>query len=208
MVKIRLNRMGRSAGSGETLQQSVSGNSWRQSLSRPEDSSMPSPAARHKQTSCAGFAVTAAVRPPSSSRWSRRCSSRCCSRSSRLAMVFFASQVLETVTQDSARMIMTGQAQNAAFTQAQFKNLVCSKLAVHVRLRQRSLHRRAELSRVRLPSTSPIRSTRSKNFVPPNNYLPGATPATSSWCGCSTMAAVRHRARLQHREYRPAASGC
>ena len=27
-------------------------------------------------------------------------------------MVFFASQVLETVTQDSARMIMTGQAQN------------------------------------------------------------------------------------------------
>ena len=28
-----------------------------------------------------------------------------------LAMVFFASQVLETVTQDSARMIMTGQAQ-------------------------------------------------------------------------------------------------
>ena len=30
-----------------------------------------------------------------------------------LAMVFFASQVLETVTQDTARLIMTGQAQNA-----------------------------------------------------------------------------------------------
>ena len=29
-------------------------------------------------------------------------------------IVFFASQVLETATQDSARMIMTGQAQNAA----------------------------------------------------------------------------------------------
>ena len=28
-------------------------------------------------------------------------------------MMFFASQVLENVTQDSARMIMTGQAQNA-----------------------------------------------------------------------------------------------
>ena len=33
-----------------------------------------------------------------------------------LAMVFFASQVLETATQDSARMIMTGQAQSAAYT--------------------------------------------------------------------------------------------
>lgn len=45
-----------------------------------------------------------------------------------MALVFFASQVLETVTQDSARMIMTGQAQESALTQAQFKNLVCSKI--------------------------------------------------------------------------------
>src|SRR4051795_6864150 len=45
------------------------------------------------------------------------------------ALMFFASQVLETVTQDSARQIMTGQAQNAAMTQAQFKTLVCSKVA-------------------------------------------------------------------------------
>ncbi len=45
------------------------------------------------------------------------------------AFMFFASQVLETVTQDSARMIMTGQAQNAAYTQAQFKTYVCSKVA-------------------------------------------------------------------------------
>ena len=32
------------------------------------------------------------------------------------AIVFFAGQVLETVTQDSARMIMTGQAQTANYT--------------------------------------------------------------------------------------------
>ena len=32
------------------------------------------------------------------------------------AMVFFAGQVLETVTQDSARTIMTGQAQNGQVT--------------------------------------------------------------------------------------------
>ena len=46
------------------------------------------------------------------------------------AIVFFAGQVLETVTQDSARMIMTGQAQNAGYTQAQFKTYVCGKVSV------------------------------------------------------------------------------
>jgi Flp pilus assembly protein TadG len=46
------------------------------------------------------------------------------------ALVFFAGQVLETVTQDSARMIMTGQAQTAAYTQAQFKSYVCGKIGV------------------------------------------------------------------------------
>jgi Flp pilus assembly protein TadG len=46
------------------------------------------------------------------------------------AIVFFASQVLETVTQDSARMIMTGQAQAAAYSQAQFKTYVCGRIGV------------------------------------------------------------------------------
>ena len=44
------------------------------------------------------------------------------------ALVFFASQLLETATQDSARTIMTGQAQSAAYTQAQFKTDLCSRL--------------------------------------------------------------------------------
>ena len=47
-----------------------------------------------------------------------------------LALVFFATQILETVTQDTSRLIMTGQAQNASYTQAQFKNAVCAKLTV------------------------------------------------------------------------------
>lgn len=46
-----------------------------------------------------------------------------------VAMIFFSSQVLETVTQDSARMIMTGQAQGANFTQQQFKDFVCSRIS-------------------------------------------------------------------------------
>ncbi|MGY3620603.1 TadE/TadG family type IV pilus assembly protein [Bradyrhizobium sp. USDA 10063] len=41
------------------------------------------------------------------------------------AMVFFAGQVLETITQDTARMVQTGQAQNSSLSQAQFKDLVC-----------------------------------------------------------------------------------
>ena len=40
------------------------------------------------------------------------------------AIVFFAGQVLETVTQDSARMVQTGQAQAAAYDAANFKQLV------------------------------------------------------------------------------------
>src|SRR3954462_14308502 len=45
------------------------------------------------------------------------------------AIIFFANQVLETVTQDSARMIMTGQAQAAVYTQAQFKSYICGRIA-------------------------------------------------------------------------------
>ncbi len=44
------------------------------------------------------------------------------------ALMFFASQVLETAVQDSARMILTGQAQNASYSQAQFKNDLCGRI--------------------------------------------------------------------------------
>ena len=89
-----------------------------------------------------------------------------------LAMVFFASQVLETVTQDSARMIMTGQAQNASFTQAQFKNLVCSKIvAMFDCLNGISIDVQSYKTFSTINIADPIDAT--KTFVPPNNYLPG-----------------------------------
>jgi Flp pilus assembly protein TadG len=44
------------------------------------------------------------------------------------AIVFFASQVLETMVQNSARMILTGQAQNAGFQQADFQTYVCNQI--------------------------------------------------------------------------------
>jgi Flp pilus assembly protein TadG len=44
------------------------------------------------------------------------------------ALVFFANQTLETAVADSARLIMTGQAQSSGFTQQQFKDAVCAKI--------------------------------------------------------------------------------
>lgn len=89
-----------------------------------------------------------------------------------LAMVFFASQVLETVVQDSARMIMTGQAQTASYTQAQFKNLVCSKITVMFDcVNGVSIDVQSYSAFASVNVTDPIDNT--KQFVPPNNYLPG-----------------------------------
>jgi Flp pilus assembly protein TadG len=45
------------------------------------------------------------------------------------AIVFFASQVLETAVADSARLILTGQAQNGGYNQTTFKNAVCARIS-------------------------------------------------------------------------------
>lgn len=44
------------------------------------------------------------------------------------AIVFFAGQTLETAVGDSARLILTGQAQTAKFDAPAFKNAVCGKV--------------------------------------------------------------------------------
>ncbi len=44
------------------------------------------------------------------------------------ALIFFSGQALETAVADSARLIMTGQAQTQGFDQAAFKNAVCAKI--------------------------------------------------------------------------------
>jgi Flp pilus assembly protein TadG len=88
------------------------------------------------------------------------------------AIVFFAGQVLETVTQDSSRMIMTGQAQTGGFSQSQFKIYVCGKINVlfdcdgGIFIDVKSYPAFSSVS-----ITDPIDA--GKNFVPPNNYSPG-----------------------------------
>ncbi|MEA2906752.1 MAG: hypothetical protein QOI12_4139 [Alphaproteobacteria bacterium] len=44
------------------------------------------------------------------------------------AVVFFSGQALETAVADSARLIMTGQAQTQGFSQSAFKTAVCAKI--------------------------------------------------------------------------------
>ena len=45
-----------------------------------------------------------------------------------VALIFFAGQTLETATQDTARLILTGQAQDAGDTQTTFKNSLCGNI--------------------------------------------------------------------------------
>ena len=44
------------------------------------------------------------------------------------ALVFFVGQTLETAVADASRLIMTGQAQNGAFTAANFQQQVCNRI--------------------------------------------------------------------------------
>jgi Flp pilus assembly protein TadG len=44
------------------------------------------------------------------------------------AIVFFASQALETATADAARLIMTGQAQQQKFSKTQFQQQICDNM--------------------------------------------------------------------------------
>jgi Flp pilus assembly protein TadG len=44
------------------------------------------------------------------------------------AMIFFASQILEGAVADSARLIMTGQAQSQGLSQTTFKDAVCARI--------------------------------------------------------------------------------
>jgi Flp pilus assembly protein TadG len=44
------------------------------------------------------------------------------------AIIFFAGQALETAAADSARLILTGQAQSSGYDQTRFKQAVCSKV--------------------------------------------------------------------------------
>jgi Flp pilus assembly protein TadG len=71
------------------------------------------------------------------------------------SIVFFAGQTLETATGDSARMIMTGQAQTGNLDKAKFKDEVCKRIyalfdcagGVHIDVRQYSSFSAADFTK-------------------------------------------------------------
>lgn len=88
------------------------------------------------------------------------------------AIIFFASQVLETITQDSARMIMTGQAQTASYTQAQFKTFLCGKIPALFNCNDLYVDVKSYSGFSSVVITDPIDA--GKNFVPNMSYSPGS----------------------------------
>ena len=88
------------------------------------------------------------------------------------AFMFFASQVLETAVQDSARLIQTGQAQNKSYNAAQFKADVCTRITTMFDCAGGiSIDVQSYPSFGSVSVTNPIDA--SKNFTNPNNYNPG-----------------------------------
>jgi Flp pilus assembly protein TadG len=88
-----------------------------------------------------------------------------------VALMFFASQVLETVTQESARYILTGQAQSGSLTQAQFKTYVCSQIPALFTCANVQVNVQSYPSFASIINSSVYDS--SGNFVGATNYCPG-----------------------------------
>src|SRR5262249_30804180 len=87
------------------------------------------------------------------------------------AMVFFAGQVLETITQDSARMILTGQAQQGNFTQANFRAYVCSQIPALFNCTDIGIDVTSYTSFGAISVPNPIDA--GGNYSPPNNWSCG-----------------------------------
>ena len=108
------------------------------------------------------------------------------------ALMFFASQILETVAQQSARAIMTGQAQNGSpsvcggspCTPATFKSYVCSQIPAILTCNNLSVDVQNYQSFANITITNPIDSNgnlNSSNF----GYNPGASSACTGNVSCS-----------------------
>ncbi|MGY3464256.1 Flp pilus assembly protein TadG [Bradyrhizobium sp. LM6.11] len=133
------------------------------------------------------------------------------------ALMFFASQVLETVAQNSARVLLTGQAQSGSVTacavsgvstpcsQTTFKTYVCNQIP--------ALFDCAKLY-VDVVSTNTFGSLsltsygNSCSFNPTGvQYSAGAAGPGRRGAAVLSVAALRHRPRLQHGLQQQAAAG-
>jgi Flp pilus assembly protein TadG len=85
-------------------------------------------------------------------------------------IIFFADQYLETITQDGARIIMTGQAQNGSYTQAQFQSYICSQVVALFNCNNIYVNVQSFSSFQTLTATCPIQNG---TFVNNMQYSPG-----------------------------------
>jgi Flp pilus assembly protein TadG len=88
------------------------------------------------------------------------------------AMMFFATQVLESATQDSARLIMTGQAQLGAMSASQFKANLCARLVGLF-----DCTNGVDIEVTSYPTFAAVNPTNPLNngvYTPPSGYSPGS----------------------------------
>jgi len=96
------------------------------------------------------------------------------------AFVFFAQQTLEATSADASRLIMTGQAQTANYTQADFKTAVCARV-----------YALFDCANGMTVDVKTYTSFGSVNQTPPvNNGAFDPTKATYSLCGPGTIQVV------------------
>jgi hypothetical protein len=85
-------------------------------------------------------------------------------------IIFFAGQYLETLTQDGARMILTGQAQNGNYTSAQFHSYICNRVVALFNCNNIYVNVQSFSSFQALTATCPISNG---TFVNNMQYSPG-----------------------------------
>ena len=87
-------------------------------------------------------------------------------------IMFLAGQLLQTVTQDSARMILTGNAQTASYSSANFATYVCSQVPALLSCNNISIDVKSYPSFSSISMSNQIDS--SGNFISNNlQYTPG-----------------------------------
>jgi Flp pilus assembly protein TadG len=105
-----------------------------------------------------------------------------------IAIMFFAAQILETVAQQSARQILTGQAQSANMTQAQFKTYVCGQIPAILACNNIIVDVQNYPAFSQITLNLPIDAN--GNFVNNSGYNPGGSSACTGNTGCTNSIVV------------------
>lgn len=90
------------------------------------------------------------------------------------ALVFFAGQVLQTAAADTARLVLTGQAQNKKMTQAEFAEEACARASAMFKCGGENgmlVDVRTYASFADIDNNKPINSKKELDFTP--TYQPG-----------------------------------